>query len=130
MEYKGPLERYPDDPLRVAFVGPCASGKSTVVDQLRDLGIDARMPAQEHSDVKDMWEKLLHPDLLVFLDAPNEVLRERREGVTDLSDEYLEDERRRLTHAFANADVSFDTSVTPSEEIVQAVLALLNTLKP
>src|SRR5690349_16050778 len=129
MEYKGPLERFPDDPPRVAFVGPCASGKSTVVDRLRDMGIDARMPAQEHSGVQDMWEKLLHPDLLIVLDAPNEVLRERREGVTDLSDEYLADERLKLAHAFANADATFDTSVTPPEDIVRDVLALLDNLK-
>jgi adenylate kinase len=110
--------------VRVAFVGPCGVGKSTIVYRLRELGVDARMPAQEHSGVPSMWQKLLNPDLLVLLDAPNEVLRERRPGI-DLNDEYLAEQRRRLAHAIAHADSTFDTSHDSPDAIIAAVLAMV-----
>lgn len=116
--------RLPGAGLRVAFVGPCGAGKSTITHRLRDLGMDARMPAQEHSGVPDMWQKLLAPDYLIALDAPNAVLRQRRPGI-DLSDAVLAEERRRLTHAFAHADLTLDTSTMSVEEIVARVLAWL-----
>src|SRR3712207_5568053 len=73
---------------RVAVVGPCASGKSTLVTRLRAEGWDARMPAQEQSGVPDMWRKLLAPDILVVLDARDEVLQARRPDV-GLASSYL-----------------------------------------
>lgn len=107
---------------RLAFVGPCGAGKSTIAKRLRALGWDARMPAQEHSGVADMWQRLLQPDYLIALDAPNEVLRQRRAGI-DLSDEVLAKERQRLRHAFAHADLTLDTSRLSIEEVVAQVLA-------
>lgn len=111
--------------LRIAFVGPCGSGKSTVVHELRAMGIDARMPAQEHSGIASMWQKLLNPDMLFVLDAPNSILRERRPGI-DLNDEYLAEQRRRMAHAYAHAHTTFDTSELTSDEIVAAVLELIS----
>jgi adenylate kinase len=110
--------------LRIAFVGPCGSGKSTVVHQLRAMGIDARMPAQEHSGIPSMWQKLLNPDMLFVLDAPNAILRERRPGI-DLHDEYLTEQRRRMAHAYTHAHTTFDTSVLAPDEIVAAVLEII-----
>ena len=68
----------PAPPLRVAVVGPCASGKSTLTAALRAAGYEARMPAQEHSYVPDMWRRLVDPDVLIYLDISYEALRERR----------------------------------------------------
>lgn len=116
--------RPPGGGPRVAFVGPCGSGKSTIATRLRALGLDARMPAQEHSGVGDMWRKLLQPDYLIALDAPNEVLRARRPGI-GLSDPVLSEERRRLSHAFAHADLVLDTSQLTVEEVIGQVLAWL-----
>ncbi len=110
--------------LRIAFVGPCGSGKSTVVHQLRGMGIDARMPAQEHSGIASMWQKLLNPDMLFVLDAPNSILRERRPGI-DLNDDYLAEQRRRMAHAYAHAHTRFDTSHLTPDEIVEAVLKIV-----
>lgn len=118
---RGSFARRPGAGPRVAFVGPCGAGKSTIALKLRALGWDARMPAQEHSGVPDMWRKLLDPDFLVALDAPNEVLRGRRPGI-DLSDAVLAEERRRLAHAFDHADLTLDTSGMTVEAVVARVL--------
>ncbi len=74
------LPRSPAPPrsIRVAVVGPCASGKSTLVSALRAAGYEARHPAQEHSFVKDMWQRLVDPDVLIYLDLSYESYRERR----------------------------------------------------
>ncbi len=117
--------RRPGAGPRVALVGPCGAGKSTIALRLRALGLDARMPAQEHSGVPDMWKKLLKPDYLIALDAPNEVLRQRRPGGFALHDAALAEERRRLAHAFAHADAHLDTSGLTIEQTVSWVLAWL-----
>ncbi|MBA3534013.1 MAG: hypothetical protein H0T73_19000 [Ardenticatenales bacterium] len=125
---RGTFARQPGAGPRVAFVGPCGAGKSTIVLRLRELGWDARMPAQEHSGVPDMWRKLLKPDFLIALDAPNEVLRKRRPGI-GLSDAVLDEERRRLAHALAHADFTLDTSVLSAEEVVREVVGWLEARK-
>lgn len=122
----GTFARRPGQGPRVAFVGPCGAGKSTVVHRLRGLGVDARMPAQEHSGVADMWQKLLQPDFLIVLDAPNPVLRQRRPGI-DLNDRVLAEERRRLAHAFAHANLILDTSQMDEDEVVRTILHWLAT---
>ncbi len=53
-------------PLRVTVVGPCASGKSTLVKALKMHGIDARAAAQEHSAVAALWSRS-DPDVLIAL---------------------------------------------------------------
>jgi chloramphenicol 3-O-phosphotransferase len=82
------------------------------------------MPAQEHSGVAEMWQKLLNPDYLVALDAPNAVLRQRRPGI-DLNDGVLAEERRRLAHAFTHADLTLDTSRMEEHEVIEAVMRWL-----
>ena len=111
-------------PLRVAVVGPCASGKSTLVAALKAAGYDARHPAQEHSYVKDMWQRLVDPDVLVYLDITYEALLARRPNFGE--PEYLEREKERLTHARAHADLVVDTSGMTSEEVG---VFILNELK-
>jgi nicotinamide riboside kinase len=118
-----------DDPAgrpspRIAIVGPCASGKSTLVHRLRKEGWDARMPAQEHSGVRDMWRKLVDPDILVVLDARDEVLQARRPDV-DLASDYLATERRRLAHAREHADLVIDTSDLSPEQVYLHLIAWL-----
>jgi hypothetical protein len=117
--------RQPGQGPRVALVGPCGVGKSTIVEALRARGIDARMPAQEHSGVPDMWRKLLKPDFLVVLDAPNEALRQRRPGI-GLDDAFLAEERRRLRHAYAHADLTLDTGALTVAETIQQLLRWLD----
>jgi len=110
--------------LRIAVVGPCASGKSTLVGRLRAEGWDARMPAQEHSYVPDMWKRLSQPDVLIYLDADNEILRRRRPGDA-LNDAYLARERKHLAHARAHADLILDTTHLTPEEVYQRVMQFI-----
>lgn len=110
--------------LRVAVVGPCASGKSTLVAALREAGYDARHPAQEHSYVKDMWQRLVDPDVLVYLDLSHEAYRERRPK-DDAGPEYLAMQRERLSHAREHADLVVETSEMSAEAVRDVVLGAL-----
>lgn len=112
-------------PLRVAVVGPCASGKSTLVAALKAAGYDARHPAQEHSYVKDMWQRLVDPDVLIYLDVSHEAYRRRRPK-DDAGPEYLEMQRARLVHAREHADLVVDTSGMMAEEVWNQVAEFLN----
>ncbi len=104
---------------RVAVVGPCASGKSTLTAALRAAGYEARMPAQEHSYVADMWRRLVDPDVLIYLDISYEALLARRPHFGEA--EYLAREKARLRHARAHADLVVDTSEMTAEEVWGAV---------
>jgi len=57
------------DDLLLAVVGPCAAGKSTLIEGLRQHGYQARHVAQEHSYVPEMWKLLTSPDYLIYLDV-------------------------------------------------------------
>ncbi len=118
-----PPPRSPAYPLRVAVVGPCASGKSTLVAALRVAGYEARHPAQEHSYVPDMWRRLVDPDVLIYLDISYEALLARRPHFGE--PEYLEREKGRLAHAREHADLVVDTSELTAEEVRQRALAAL-----
>ena len=109
--------------LRVAVVGPCASGKSTLTAALRAAGYEARQPAQEHSYVPDMWRRLVDPDVLIYLDISYEALLERRPHFGE--QEYLEREKGRLAHARAHADLVVDTSALAAESVAAQVMSLL-----
>lgn len=115
-----PSSPAPPRPPRIAVVGPCASGKSTLVKALRAAGYEARHPAQEHSYVKDMWRRLVDPDVLIYLDISYEALLERRPFFGERA--YLEREQARLAHARAHADLYLDTSGLTAEEVTEAVL--------
>ena len=65
-------------PGRIAVVGVCASGKSTLVAALCTLGYDARQCGQEHSHVPDMWQRLSRPQVLVYLHGSDGVVLSRR----------------------------------------------------
>lgn len=114
-------------PLCIAVVGPCASGKSTLLEALRAAGYDARHPAQEHSFVKDMWKRLVDPDLLIYLDVDYAASRRRR-PTQDPGEDGLAEQRRRLAHARAHADLYLDTSVMTAEDVQTTVLRWLEEI--
>jgi len=49
--------------LRIALVGPCSSGKTTLAVFLKAQGYDVRQPAQEHTYAPQMWQRLSKPDI-------------------------------------------------------------------
>lgn len=103
---------------RIVVVGPCASGKSTLVSALKASGHDANAVAQEHSAVRDLWSRK-GADVLIALDVPLEVVRARR------SPNWLEvvyqRQHERLTSAYEAADLTIDTSEHDVDEVISIV---------
>ena len=53
----------------IGVVGPCGSGKSTLIAGLEKHGYACRHIAQEHSYVPAMWQIITKPDVLIYLHA-------------------------------------------------------------
>lgn len=111
-------------PTRIAIVGPCASGKSTLKPALVERGYKVRMPVQEHSYVPSMWQQISKPDLLIFLDVSVEETAVRRPKNRS-SPAYYAEQQRRLAHAREHCDFYLDTSTLSPEQVQEAVLAFL-----
>jgi nicotinamide riboside kinase len=105
--------------MRIVVVGPCASGKTTLVGRLQALGLDAHNVAQEHSGVKTFWRKR-EPDVLVMLEASLLVIRQRR--TVPWGEERLAVQRERLQDARAHADLLIETDPLSREDVVERVL--------
>lgn len=108
--------------MRVAVVGPCGSGKSTVVEQLRRWGYDAFTVSQEHSIVRDLWRRR-SPDALIYLHVDYHVLQARR-GQNWPRPVY-ERQLERLDNARRHATLLIDTGRASVEETMARVVAAL-----
>lgn len=108
---------------RIAVVGHCASGKSSVVSALRQRGVDAWAVAQEHSVIHDLWRHQ-SPDALVYLDVSLAAVRKRR-GDPRWPAWLYDLQRDRLADARRNADLVVVTDATPVENVVEQVLTAL-----
>jgi ABC-type glutathione transport system ATPase component len=109
----------------VGIVGPCASGKSTLIAGLSVESIQFRHIAQEHSYVPYMWQRLTNPDVLVFLDASYSMTCIRR-ALNWTMDEYIE-QHRRLAHAREHADCYILTDDLSTEEVQNKVMEFLRS---
>lgn len=107
----------------IGFVGPCASGKSTITSELEARGYHTRHIAQEHSYVKDMWQRLTNPDVLVFLQASYPITIKRRN--LDWKEKDYDEQQRRLAHAREHADLFINTDDLSIEEVIQKILDFL-----
>ncbi len=107
----------------IGIVGPCASGKSTLITALKNDLIEFRHIAQEHSYVPNMWKRLTNPDVLIFLDASYPVTCQRR-NLNWTEAEYAE-QHRRLAHARQNADCYIFTDDLKPEEVQNRVVGFL-----
>lgn len=110
--------------LRVALVGPCAVGKSTLSTLLRRRGWEVSQPAQEHSGVPDMWQRLVQPDVLIYLDAsPETLLAHRPHAAWEVQN--LEVQSERLAHARGHADLVLCVDGQVPEATMDAIESFL-----
>lgn len=117
----------PAGSFRVGVVGPCGSGKSTLIATLEAHGFTCRHIAQEHSYVKDMWKRISNPDVLIYLNASFPVSTARRKLNWSESD-YAE-QLRRLAHAHEHADLILETDSLSPDEVAARVLEFLDSHK-
>ena len=113
----------PPSPPLIGVVGPCGSGKSTLIAGLERFGYSCRHIAQEHSHVQAMWQILSRPNFLIYLEASFPVSTARRR--LDWQErEYLE-QIRRLAHARRHAHLLIDTDDLTPEQVLQLALEFL-----
>ncbi len=108
----------------IKVVGMSASGKSTLVEELRRRGYDVRPVSQEHSNVPSLWRHFEKPQWLIFLNVSLEAQRARRPDVS-WSGQWHRTEQLRLQQARDHADIVIDTSqMTPVSVAELTVLFL------
>jgi thymidylate kinase len=109
--------------LVIGVVGPCASGKTTLVAELRSRGFQAKHIAQEHSYVHDMWQRISKPDYLVYLDVSYEVSTER--SGSNWTRAIFDQQKQRLEHARNQADLYIQTDKLKPGQVLNIVLSEL-----
>ncbi len=109
----------------IGIVGVCGSGKTTLISRLNEEGIPCRHIAQEHSYVQSMWQQLVDPDFLIYLEVSYESTVTRKKLNWTLSE--FEEQRRRVQHARDHADLLLDTDLLTIDQEVEMVLSGLKT---
>ena len=112
--------------LKIGIVGPCASGKTTLIAGLENHGFWGKHIAQEHSFVADMWSRLTNPDVLIYLDVSYTASLERRH-MNWTHQEYLE-QIERLQDAREKADLYINTDPLSPEQVLAKTLDFLSDL--
>jgi hypothetical protein len=110
----------------IKIAGISASGKSTLVKNLRQGGYDARPVSQEHSQTPDMWRRIRPPARLIYLHIDLATQRERRPDVT-WDEAWLQIEEDRLAHARQHADLILDTRGLSAQEAFLETRAYLQS---
>jgi cytidylate kinase len=108
----------------VGVVGPCGSGKSTLIAGLEKYGFACRHIAQEHSYVPAMWQIISKPNVLIFLHASFPVSTARRKLNWQMKD--YEEQFRRLSHAHEHAHIIINTDDLTADQVLQTALDYLN----
>ncbi len=116
--------------LQIVVVGPCAAGKTTLVNGLRAQGFtSARLVAQEHSGVYGLWAKHVQPDVLIFLDVQAATMN-RRQGRTDWTDAARAEQLLRLGNARCKCDLYLSTDDLTISQVFEAVVQFLEERFP
>ncbi len=110
----------------IGVVGPCGSGKSTLIAGLERSGYRCRHIAQEHSYVPAMWQILSKPDVLMYLDSSFPVSTARRK--LDWQEKDHQEQLRRLAHARQHAHLYIDTDVLTPQQVLEQALNYLQAL--
>jgi len=101
--------------MKIGIVGPCAAGKTTLQNNLLQLGYNAVAIAQEHSGVPSMWQQITKPDIVIYLDASLPTINARRNVSWEQA--YIDEMNRRLRHARAHADYYLITDSLSIEQV-------------
>ena len=112
--------------MKIAIVGICASGKTTLVRGLREAGYDAYNVAQEHSCIHDFWNKH-HPDVLVMIDATLAAIHKRR--VVYWGQDRIDMQHERLADARKHADLYIQTDAHDAEAVKNKVIYFLKAIE-
>ena len=119
------MDEPPSKSLLIGVVGPCGSGKSTLIAGLTQYGYICRHIAQEHSYVQAMWQIITKPNLLIYLNASFQTSTARRKLNWNVSDHT--EQLRRLAHAREHANLIINThNLTPGQVLQQALDYLKN----
>ena len=113
-------------PPLIGIVGPCASGKSTLIKLLVEQGYQCRHIAQEHSYVQDMWKRLTNPDILIYLDVSYETSLKRK-NLNWTKAEY-QIQLDRLENARKSADIVVTTDALSPSELVSIITHQIQSL--
>ena len=100
--------------MRIAIVGICASGKTTLVRGLREAGYDAYNVAQEHSCIHDF-----------MIDATLAAVHKRR--VVYWGQDRIDMQHERLADARKHADLYIQTDHLDAEAVKNKVINFLKT---
>lgn len=111
--------------MDIVVVGPCGSGKSTLVARLQSHGFPARAVAQEHSRVHELWRHGGEPTALIFLDASPTTITARRDN--EFPPWLHEKQMRRLASAREHATLYLHTDHLSAADVEQRVLDHLRT---
>jgi len=116
----------PSNKSLIGVVGPCGSGKSTLIAGLEKYGYMCRHIAQEHSYVQAMWQIITRPDILIYLTASFPISTARRKLNWQKKDH--DEQLRRLAHAREHANLLIDTDDLTPEQVLQETLDYLKEL--
>ncbi len=110
----------------IGIVGPCGSGKSTLMAGLEQRGYTCRHIAQEHSYVQAMWQIITKPDVLIYLHSSFENSTARRK--LDWQEKDHNEQLRRLAHARQHANLIIETDLLTADEVLAKALGFLTKL--
>ncbi len=71
-----------------------------------------------------MWQRLTHPDILIYLDV-SMAEAARREGLDKSSSWWIEEREVRLAHARQHCDLYIDTTHLSPKEVLDRILSYL-----
>jgi thymidylate kinase len=71
-----------------------------------------------------MWQRIVPPDWLIFLDVTPDTQRTRVDR-SDWSDELMRTQQRRLAHARQHADLMVATDHASPDEVLRQVIDFL-----
>ncbi len=103
----------------VVITGVCASGKTTLANELRRLGYAARTVAQEHSCIPELWSMSGAP-VTIYLHASFEAVTRR--GHSLMTPYNYEAQLHRLRRAREGSTIRVDTTDRTPEEVLSEVL--------